>query len=149
MSRADMLRETCPSDLEQVDLPPAGRPPSAWVLFAPPLVIFFIVVLLAALHTFLGSPLGSAWNAELWETVKVWIAPTIAATAFGAYVRRQNADNLAQLRGVGPAAALEDSEDAPPPRARVRQTGPHALRSGRHRVVEAEPYDEDEEDGPW
>lgn len=147
MSRADMLRETCPSDLEPVESSPPMRVPTAWVLFAPPLAICIFVVLLAALHSALGSPLGPAFAAEVWELAKMSIVPTLAATAFGAYVRRQNEDNVRRLVQSG---AFDDPGESAAARPRVRQTGPYkTLPSGRHRAIEAEVVDEDEEIGPW
>ena len=149
MSRADMLRETCPSDLEPIDSPTTTRAPSALLLFGPPLLLCTGVVLLAWLHAWLGMPLGAEWAAKLWSMAEMAIVPTIAATAFGAWARRQNEDNLRRLLHTT-AITLEDPGESAAARPRVRQTGPHrTLPSGRHQAIEAEVVDEDEEDGPW
>jgi hypothetical protein len=139
-----MLRDTCPEDLE-IDDPPMPRPPSAWVIFAPPLGLCALVVLVAWMHTALGSPLGPEWGAEVWSMAKMAIVPTIAATAFGAWAHRQNAVNLSELRQARRDVAALSASALP----RVRQTGPHrALQTGRHRVVEAE-VEDDGEGRPW
>lgn len=147
MSRADMLRETCPSDLEPIETAPTSRPPSALLLFGPPLILCTGVVLLAWLHAWLGMPLGAEWAAKLWSMAEMAIVPTIAATALSAWARRQNEDNLRRLIQTG---AFDDPGESAAARPRVRQTGPHkTLPSGRHRAIEAEVVDEDEENGPW
>lgn len=147
MSRADMLRETCPSDLEPIEPAPTSRPPSALLLFGPPLILCTGVVLLAWLHAWLGMPLGAEWAAKLWSMAEMAIVPTIAATALSAWARRQNEDNLRRLIQTG---AFDDPGESAAARPRVRQTGPHkTLPSGRHRAIEAEVVDEDEENGPW
>lgn len=124
----------------------APTTPTAIVLFGPPLGICLGVVLVAAIHSALGNPLGPAWAAEVWEMAKMSIVPTIAATAFGAYVRRQNEHALQVLRSVDRVDGPEASGAARP---RVRQTGPHrTLVGGRRPMIEAEVM-ADEEDGPW
>lgn len=149
MSRADMLRETCPADLEQIDHAPTTRPPSALLLFGPPLLLCTGVVLLAALHAWLGMPLGAEWAAKLWSMAEMAIVPTIAATAFGAWARRQNDDTVRRMVQAA-AVTLEGPGESAAARPRVRQTGPHrTLPSGRHRAIEAEVVDEDEESGQW
>lgn len=85
-----MLRETCPDELEEIDVPPRPSPPSAWLIFAPPLAICVGVVLVAALHSAVGSPLGVEWAAEVWDMARMAILPTIACTSFGVYVHRNN-----------------------------------------------------------
>ena len=139
-----MLRETCPEDFEQIDVRRPERAPSLWVMMGPPLSLCMFVVLLAWLHTWLGSPLGPAFNAELWGLAKMAIASTVAAGAFGAWARRQNEHALQVIeasredRPAASAAALP----------RVRQTGPHRVVTGRHRVVVPE-LEAGEEDERW
>lgn len=143
-SRIDMLRETCPEDFEEIE--PEMRPavPSAWVLFGAPLGICTGVVLLAWLHVFLGMPLGAEWAAKLWSLAESAIFPTVAATAFSAYVRQKNEHALRMMtRGdLPPDASGAD-------RLRRRQTGPYrVLGPGPRAPIEAEVMP-DEEDGPW
>lgn len=142
-SRSDMLRETCQEDFEQIDVRREDRPPSAWLMMGPPIGLCVLVVLLAWLHTWLGSPLGPAFNSELWGLAKMAIASTVAAGAFGAWARRQNEHALHVIE-----AAREDRGSAASVASlpRVRQTGPHRAVTGRHRVVvpELEPGEEDE-----
>lgn len=91
---SDILRETCPDDLGAYDYPPPPPPPgppSAWRLFGPPLGLCACVVLVAALHSLVGKPLGEQWAAEVWEMAKMAIWPTVAATGVGWYIHRNNA----------------------------------------------------------
>lgn len=76
------------------------------------------LVLLAALHTALGSPLGPGWNRELWEVVRgvLYFTPLTIPLAVG--VHRVN-------------ARLEEAQRRPPDKALVRgqkaTTGPRPI----------------------
>lgn len=156
-SLSDMLRETCPEDLSEIDAPVRRQPPSALALFGPPLLLCAVAVLVAWLHTALGSPFGPAWASEVWGMAKVAIAATVPALAFGAYARQKNEHNLRVLQARQEAEARAGISASSV--ARVRQTGPHrTLTSGRpparpttgrqHRLVIPEVV-EDEEDERW
>ena len=106
--RLDMLRETCPDDID-VDQPPTEPPrryPSALVIFGPPLGLCFAVVALAAFHSLVGAPLGPEFAAEVWGMAKMAIWPTVASTAIGAYVHLQHRASPAASLRAGPGASL-------------------------------------------
>lgn len=106
--RLDMLRETCPEDMDVDPTPPRQhpRPPSAWVIFAPPLGLCFGVVALAAFHSLVGAPLGPEFAAEVWGFAKLAIWPTVASTAIGAYVHMQHRAAQPPSLRAGPGASL-------------------------------------------
>lgn len=139
-----MLRETCPEEFTEVDVEPARTPPSALVIFGPPLLLCALAVLVAWLHTRLGSPFGEQWAAKLWAMVEMAITATVPALAFGAYVRRQNEHALRVLRARQEVAALSGAS-----LPRVRQTGPHRSLSAPRRGPPVEPDVEDEGDDRW
>ncbi len=150
-SLSDMLRETCPEDLTEIDAEPRRAPPSAWVIFAPPLGLCAVAVLVAWLHMALGSPFGPTWAAEVWAMARMAIVATVPALAFGAYARRQNEHSLRVLQ-----AAAREADGRPGTSAsslpRVRQTGPHRSltagsrpTTGRHRLVVPELVEEEDE----
>lgn len=124
-------------------------PPSPWLVLAPPFGIVVGVVLVAALHDALGSPLGAAFAAEVWGLGKMFIAPAIATTAFGVYVVRNNERawrerERAQLRQEVPTEPdpwTRSIENRAPPRK--------PLRSGSYRALPPADWSvmvEDEED---
>jgi hypothetical protein len=95
----DMLRETCPEDLQEYKrrqemerrrAAALSGQPTALLLFGPPLILCAGVVLVAALHHALGAPLGAEWAAEVWSLAKTAIIATTVYTPFAAYVRRNN-----------------------------------------------------------
>lgn len=134
MSRADMLKETCPDDLQDFDRPPHPRRPSPMLVIGPAFVVLVGLVLVGALHTALGSPLGDAWAMEVWSMTKSMIFPTIVAASFGVYVTRQHAGH--------------EPPGLPPDMSGVRRRPLPGHVTGRHRVIqiEAEPIEADDEE---
>lgn len=141
MRRSDVFRETCPDDLDEVDLRRHDRrSPSALAIVVPILLGVTGLMLVAALHAALGAPFGPAWAAELWDMAKAAIWPTVVAISAGVYVHRNTTRAL------------------PAPRGRTTRAIGHAsgayprLSTGGHRVVQiqASPVDdlgEGEDDG--
>src|SRR5690606_20855789 len=121
---------------QDYDPPPHHRRPSALLVIGPAFAVLVGLVLVGALHSALGSPLGEAWAVEVWSMAKTMIFPTIVAASFGVYVSRQHAD--------GEPQAL------PPELSGTRRRLPPTTTygTGRHRVVqiEAEPVEVDDEE---
>ncbi len=148
-----MLRDTCPEDMDEIDLPPVPRPPSMLLMVGLPMGMCLAVVVVAWTHTALGSPLGPAWGAEVWGLAKAGIWATLGSAAFGAWARRQNERALAELRQARREVAALSASRMPVVRQAgprgAPQTGPHrTLQTGRHRAL-VEPEVEDEEGAPW
>lgn len=141
--------------MDELDTQPRTGPPSVLMMVGPPIGLCALVVLVAWMHTALGSPLGPAFGAEVWGLAKMAIASTVAATAFGAWARRQNEHNLQVLEARRDLAAMSGAT-----LPRTRTTGPHKVltSSGPHRslsqgrrvvVVEPEVVEDDEGDDRW
>ncbi|HEY8375488.1 MAG TPA: hypothetical protein VIK91_03320 [Nannocystis sp.] len=129
-----MLRETCPADLHDLDdyPPPSRHRPSALLVIGPAFVVLVGLVLVGALHTWLGSPLGEEWAMEVWSATKSMIFPTIVAASFGVYVSRQQ-------------HATPEPQALPTEFYETYRRLPSGHGTGRHRVVQIQAGDEEEE----
>lgn len=117
-----MYRETCPDDMGDVGpRDPPGRAPSPLLIVLPIATGLAVLVLVAALHSALGAPLGPGWGVEVWSMIKSAVWPTIACAGIGAYVRLQALTTGAH-RQLPPSAP----DDLPPRR----------LATGGHRVIQ-------------
>lgn len=92
------------------------------LVFVPAFLVLVGVVLVGALHAFLGYPLGEAWAAEVWGLARTMIFPTLVAASFGIYVSRQG-------EAPGPHT-LPPGWQGPGPRS-LRGGG-----TGGHRVIQ-------------
>ena len=93
-------------------LPAAGRPGSPVVAYAViPLSSLLGIVLLAAVHQWLGAPLGEGFGADLWSMVKSGvfvIVPTYVGLAIGVQKHNARMEALhADRAHVIPAPAYE------------------------------------------
>lgn len=100
-------------------------------MIGPAFVVLVGLVLVGALHTWLGSPLGEEWAMEVWSATKSMIFPTIVAASFGVYVSRQHA---------GP-----EPQALPTEFSGTYRRLPPGHGTGRHRVVQIQAGDEEED----
>ena len=64
--------------------------PGFFTVVGPPIALTGGVVLVAALHSALGLPLGALWAAEVWGLAKTCIVASLSLAGFGGYVHRTN-----------------------------------------------------------
>lgn len=88
-----MLRGTCPEDLQEINATRLTRAPSPWIVIGPAFLVLVGVVLVGALHAFLGHPLGETFALQVWDLARQMLFPTLVAASFGVYVTRQHADH--------------------------------------------------------